>query len=368
MNRSDRTARRRAPTVPVLALLLIGLFAGGADAADAPDPNLTAVDQWLLPGYRLLAERTAQLNADAQELCDSPGSAPAAKLRVSFARAFAAWQRVQLIRFGPVEFQLRANRFELWPDKRGSVGRHLNRLLASQDPALLADGPFRSGSVAVQGFSALERLLFVDPPLQPIDLATAEGRFRCRVVETISANLATMAAGIVDDWTVGTAAFRDLIATAADGNAFFESRAEVSSKLLNGLHTELQLMVEQKLGQPLGDNLSGARRKRAESWRSGLSLDHIGNNLESCRDLFRVAFAPGLQDPSLEQAIGGQFVAAFEALEQIPGPLSEAVSEPSARPRVEDLRERIGELERAFAGRVPDALGIPLGFNSLDGD
>ena len=74
------------------------------------------------------------------------------------------------------------------------------------------------------------------------------------MVEAIAANLAHMAAGIRHDWSDSDSPYRQAIATAGQGNGFFEGADEVSGKLLNTLHTQAQVIVEQKLDRPLGFN------------------------------------------------------------------------------------------------------------------
>jgi hypothetical protein len=138
----------------------------------------------------------------------------------------------------------------MWPDKRGSVGKHLRRLLASGDYARLEPERFASGSVAVQGFSALERFLFSGDITTDSFGKSEQGRYRCAVLATITGNLCRMAAEVVEEWTAGEEPFRDFIATAAKGNAYYYSDLEVNSTLLNSLHTELRLIVEYKLIRP----------------------------------------------------------------------------------------------------------------------
>ena len=55
-----------------------------------------------------------------------------------------------------------------------------------------------------------------------------------------------------------------MIATAAEGNDYFESDREVSARLLNDLHTQLQVIVDLKLLRPLGEGMDSARPRRAD--------------------------------------------------------------------------------------------------------
>src|SRR3546814_15047315 len=93
------------------------------------------------------------------------------------------------LRFGPSLLFLRYDRIEFWPDKRGVVRRHLSQLLSGQDAEALQPRTFANGSVAVQGFPALERLLFDS------DDDTWAMPFGCDVVRAIGTNLKSIAAG-----------------------------------------------------------------------------------------------------------------------------------------------------------------------------
>jgi len=231
--------------------LLLTLAAAGSRGAE-PQHYLRIADEHIIPGYEVLAQATAGLNEQAAVFCTRPDAPALQSLREHFHDAMDAWQSIQDIRFGPVEFLMRNYRYELWPDKRGTVGKHLRRLLAARDPAALEPERFAVGSVAEQGFSALERLLF-GPHVSPEEFATGEnGRYRCAVVRAITRNLAQMSSGLLHDWTRGEAPHRDYFATAARGNAYYEDDQELSARLLNSVHTQLQVVVDQKLDRPLG--------------------------------------------------------------------------------------------------------------------
>lgn len=352
---------------PVITACIALSLAGTAIAADSTDTtpdNLRAVDQHIVPAYQNLQAVTAGLASQANTFCRQPDDARFATLRQRYRESLSAWQSIQHIRFGPIEYLTRAHRFELWPDKRGTVGRHLSKLLAAEDSSALQPDNFASGSVAVQGLSALERLLF-DADVQAGSFAgSATAHYRCQVVQAIGRNLAAMSARLTDEW----ADQRDFIATAHGGNDFYDSDQEVSAKLLNNLHTQLQVIVEQKLERPLGANLRKARGKRAESWRSEQSLANIRDNLVATRTLYDTAFSKRLQDEALGAQIEAGFVATLSALDAVGMPLHRAVKDPAARQRVEDLHAKTATLKHLLGNALPAALGLALGFNSLDGD
>jgi len=49
-------------------------------------------------------------------------------------------------------------------------------------------------------------------------------------------------------------------------------------------------------------------------------------------------------------------------------PLTEMVADPARRPRAEALLTSVRMLEQLAADELPDALGLAIGFNALDGD
>jgi len=313
----------------------------------------------ILEGYEHLLKSTAALQQDATEYCGNQGKQDLSRLKTAYLQAMYDWQSIQHIRFGPVDFLLRHYRFQTWPDKRGAVSRHLGQLIETGDESILDADKFAQGSTAVQGFSALETLLYRDRDLSG---------YSCTLLVAISKNLHRMSKGIIHEWREPPARYMQQFLTAADGNEYFESAEEIDSLLMKNLYTELQLVVDQKLGRPLGSNIHKARGRRAESWKSEQSLEHIRLNLLATRALFEKAFAPRLQNAQLKQQILDGFQSSLAAIDNIDLPLHEAVSNPDERLKVEQLRKEVSQLKALISIDLTQEMGIPLGFNSLDGD
>lgn len=355
--------------MPLTLATLLGL-SSSLIAATAPDEaalataNATAADQHLLPAYQGLAAATADLDAAMLAQCRSDPAARPAQLKSAFADAFLAWQGVQHLRFGPIQVLSRDFRFQLWPDKRGSVRKHLARLLASKDPARLGPEAFASGSAAVQGFGALERLVYPSAGNGSAD----DAAWTCRVAAAMTANLAGMASATLAEWRDGDTAHRTMFATAADGNDYYEDAAELSGKLLNALHTQLERMVTQKLDRPLGDGADKVYPKRAEAWRSALSLPALRANTVALQALYHTAFAGPLDGRAPDAAMTAGFEQALRQIDAIERPLAEAVTDPAIREQLVALRATLSDLQRHTATALANKLGLSLGFNSLDGD
>ena len=336
--------------LPTLLLVL-------ASSAQAYDFEAIAT-QHILPVYQQLVEQTTQLNHAAQSYCAQPGGASMETLRSEYSDAFLAWQGAQHLRLGPVQYLSREHRFAMWPDKRGKVRKHLARL--KQDPDLQSEAfDISSKSVAVQGFSALERLLFGNSPPDQQD---------CRIATAITGNLQDMGTNLLNDWSGGEEPFVDFFKQPSDLNPIFESDEELASRLLNSLYTELEVIVTQKLARPLGDSRAKARGKRAESWRSGNALAAISANLNASEALYQQAFAAKLAGTALGVTIDQHFRQARQTLDSIQKPLAQAVSDATERSKVEQLQREVSMLKGLVGRDMAAKLGLSLGFNALDGD
>lgn len=360
--------RKKHALFPFCLLMLCCFGFPQASLADETRYNLQAVDNTILPGYQRLAAETATLSEQTLDFCRQPGDQALQQLRRQFHLAMDSWQFAQTVRLGPVEQQLRGYRLQFWPDKRQSVSRHLAKLLEQADPANLEPEAFAKGSVALQGFSALERLLFATDSQASEFNPDGPKSYQCQVMLAITRNMAGVAEELVAGWLTESPPHRDLIAGAARGNQAYGDSSEVSARLFNSLYTQIELMLDRKLRAPLGESLQRARGKRSESWRSERSLRNIAENLKSVHQLTRQAFLSRLVDPPLTQRIEDQIARCQRDLKEIGLPLPQAVEDPAQRQRVEQLIADLSGLKQLLLGELAPALEITIGFNSLDGD
>ncbi|MES9831304.1 MAG: imelysin family protein [Candidatus Thiodiazotropha sp. DIVDIV] len=314
-------------------------------------------NEHILAGYQKLLETTNNLNHSVNKLCKKADTSSLNNSRSHYREAFSAWQSIQHIRFGPIQYLSREYRFELWPDKRGTVSKHLTRLLKE---SMSSEGGFEISekSVAVQGFPALERILFDQKPIT---------EKQCRVIREIGKNLSTMSVGIIDDWTKGKSPYVDFILNPGPHNLIFETEQALANRLLNSLYTQLEFMVTQKLDRPLGKSISKARGKQAEGWRSQMAITALHYNLQATRQLYIFAFAAKLT-PDLERRIDHEYQQAKQTLSYITMPLKSAVTDATQREHILEFRRHLSNIKRIVATELTTELGLSLGFNSLDGD
>ena len=345
---------------PIAALALLIAMPASA-APDYASINADAARRHIVPRYAALAEATARLEADARAWCAGPRDAPAT-LQDSWRAAMAAWQGAQHLRFGPIEWFNRLQRFAFWPDPRNVAARQLAELFRKQDADALTPDRLVAGSVAVQGLSALERVLFDAP--EAAKLRTEA--FRCAWLTAAARELGTAARETLAAWSDPAKGFLKNYLAPGNTAAAYREPSEATLDLFKSLHTAVELAADHKLARPLGDK-ANARPRLAESWRSEASLANIEANLAAARDLY-ARMRPGVADARLAEDVARRFDASLAAIAPIGRSLETAVADPVRREAVEKLRQEVAALKRILAGRLVEALGLPLGFNALDGD
>lgn len=353
--------------------VLLALGAGPQRAAaqdiDYAGLNAAVVDSYVLPRYAAFAESAAVLESTLREACADDRLA-AEEAAAAYEAAMDDWMEVQHLRFGPAMLFLRYDRLEFWPDKRGMVRRHLAQMLSQRDPAKLEPQTFANGSVAVQGFPALERLMYDS------DESVWADPFACQLAVAIGRNIDSIAAGLLADWRDGETPYAEVVKTAAGGNETYFDAKEASLEFAKALRGALLLVEDYKLGRPLGDTAEDARARRAESWRSARSLRNVLHNLKSARALFRqtgaVSFSGLLrsqpQGEKLDAAIVGALDRLVAAVEAQPESLVAALEAPDGWAQLHAVREETGQLMELLSGPLSQVLDLPIGFNSYDGD
>lgn len=355
----------------VSIIFLLSLLGVDSFAMKYHPLNLSLTHDHVLPRYRDLTQSTTQLSDATKSYCQAPDEKKLVDLQQSFHTAFDDWMRIQHIRFGPINEDSRYYKLQFWPDKHGVVRKHIKNFLNHMETENASLENLQSGSVAIQGFPAAEQLLFSEAnPLLP---STSDFPQRCQLLQWVSITLAKTTQTIHQIWD-DKAGFQNVIETAPAGNDDYLSDKEVSQEFLTNLQTGLKFVDESKLLDPLGKSEKKPRPKRAESWRSQRSLRNILINLQALQHLYS-----GKEDAYFEQMIKAEngelanslqdhFQTAIQLAESVTIPLSQAVKDPTQRPKVVQLQQTIKDLRHLVEKQLTKATDINLGFNSLDGD
>lgn len=365
----------------VLVLMLPGARAAAAeyDAAAYRALNAGLVAEHIVPRYTRFAGAAAELERRAEAACAKPSPANDGALRDAALEAQDAWQSVQHIRFGPIEQDMRSTRLAFWPDVRNRTARELGALLQARDTAILKPDAFARTNVVVQGFPALERLLFDADDARPNGDSGAEARYRCALARAIAGNIAAIADAVRRGWTEGSDSYAAVMANAGGEFVRYRTPKEATLDLFKSLYAAVEVVGDHKLARPLGDSLEDARPKRAESWRSGRSLANIRRNLEAAQAMYAGEDGSGkggfsrfvrevAKDAQLDDLMRRAFAQTVATADSVKAPLATAVADPDERFKLENLQTEAGALKAILAQNLTAALRIPLGFNALDGD
>lgn len=351
----------------LIALLPAGLLLSTHAPAAPSETQWQAINQQLteqhvLPRYQALANSSQQLQKHTAQLCQQPNEETLNASRQAFHSTMDAWQGIQHIQFGPVEFLMRNFSLQFWPDKKNLTSKQLNALLSAEDPNSLSSEYFRGASIAVKGLPALERLLFSDKPLSA---------YGCQLTEVIAANVHTMSREIAQEWQQQQLA---RIRTAPDGSDYYEDSTEAATELMKALVEPIEVIRDLKLLRPLHKGANKAKPRRSESWRSARSLRNIQLNLAALAELYRGNDRASVKELLITEGQGemaNQIDDAFRSLDKqlaaVQPPLYKAVKDQDNHAKLRtistDMKALHQQLEQAMR-----KLNIQLGFNSRDGD
>jgi predicted lipoprotein len=337
-----------------------------AKQALAAKATLAAVDQFVIPAYRTLAQAT-----DAQEkawaaFAASRQAGNFGALRAAYAAAADAWARAQIVKTGPIGLFLRYDRFAYWPEARNVTTRTLDALLKSRDPKELSPETLARDNVAAQGLTALERLLYDgDDPEALLKAQGEDADWRATVGRGIARNLATIAKDVLAEWTQSDGV-RAAIAANKPWRAIFADTQEAASLLLTDLVSAFRVMHDIKLLPVMGANAGAARPRVAESWRSGRGSRNLLLNLQAAEAMTK-PYAAEIT-PANRNKVNALYAAANKTVATLPADLGAAAADEKRRALVEAARAAIKAVQTEIAVSLPADLGVTLGFNSLDGD
>jgi uncharacterized protein len=341
-----------------IGFLLPLVVCASADAADHRETALRAAREFALPRYEALAE-TASAQATAwDDFCKSRPPRDPKALDVAFRKAADEWSKVEFLRYGPIGEDFRFERMAHWPERRNAVSRALSNLLARQDSDVFSPERFKETSVAGQGFSALERVLFDDETRNALRSGPPAAERSCQVGRAITTALAATSRKVSEEWRQKTL---PALEQADEGRA-----REAVTRFVTDLLTGLEMVEDFKLVAPLGATIDASRPMLAEMWRSKRSTRAIRLNLEATAALAKALLGSDPADAGRGAIDGIEAAASIAA--NAPEDLGEAVADPRRRSQVVLLRDSVSSARALVAAGLPPSLEITTGFNSLDGD
>ena len=335
-------------------------------AAQAAKAALALVDQFVIPAYRNLVETTEAQEKAWTAFAPKRETGDFASLRAAYNATADSWANAQIIKTGPITLFLRYDRFAYWPEARNATSRALDQLLTSANPKDLQPDSLAHDSVAGQGLTALERLLYDgDDPAALLKAPGKDGAWRTQVGLGIARNLAAISRDVLKDWTAPDGVRSMIVANKGWKNLFADA-PEAARLLLTDLVVGFKLMHDVKLLPVLGANTAAAKPKSAEAWRSARSQRDLKLNLAAAQGMTKAL--ADVTTPAHRAKIDGLLTNAAKAIDAMPADLGEAAADPKRRGRVDAARVAIKAAQTEIAKTLPGDVGVTLGFNSLDGD
>jgi predicted lipoprotein len=340
---------------------LMGLGVAAAARAET-QPNIAAirrlVSELIIPHYEALVTAAQKQTALWEAFIASPDVQAMARLKDAYLAIADAWSAIEFLHFGPASVDFRFERLSYWPERKNATGKALTLLLAGKGDEGLAEAQFAKTSAAGQGLPALERLLF-DENAEALLLAKDEsGDRRRRVGLAIARNIAINATQILAGWRDG----QDSIVKKLDDPAY---AGEATIRIATDLLSIFQLMRDAKLQSVLGKTIDLAKPRLAEGWRSGRSIRALAINLATLRDATDIIFAGTNAEVSSPSVLASS-VRIADSL--TPENLGTLVTSPKQRSDAVLLLDAVTSARDVMNAEIPHALGITVGFNSLDGD
>lgn len=349
-----------------IVLLLIALT-GPAMAMDSQSAIGRSIDGYVIPNVERFAETAGILVSDIGALCDSGSPEMMASALGTFRNAVLSHARIDFLRIGPLEEANRRDALLFWPDRRSTGLKQVQRTLVQEDESVLDARALRNKSVALQGFGALEFLLY---GTGSETLVEETGGFRCLYALSIANNIAAIADAIAQDWQ-SKDGFARLWSEPGPDNILYRNNGESVAALVGMISNALEIIRDQRLKPIAPFGLDKKPYKRALFWRSGLTRDMLAASLAGLRDLIQIS---GLLSALPEDrhwiagSVAFEFDNALAALRQLDGTVQSIVEDQEKSSNLAYLIVVTRSLQNLLGEQVAEALGLPTTFSPLDGD
>ncbi len=383
-------SRRLCKVLCLAALPLVGLFlVDGAThtvaAAEAKKLPLLSKEEILdqlasraihghvRPRYQRLADHGEKLKNAVETLCNGPDEDRLKRVRGYFEETVLSYAAIEHIRFGPALEDYRLERLAYWPDRKGRGLRAVRKILKEKDKSNWDPKALAKKSIAVQGLTALEFLLY---GTGAETLAKEQPRsFRCRYAYGISVNVATMTRAISDGWQPDAAIVKALLNPEPDHKRY-RNRAEVLLEFYQAVTVGLKSLHDLKMNPLLGRDAAHARPKRAAFWRAGLALKVIRTNLEAVEDLVTLSGFRDLlpKNPvDLARYVDKVYQKKYATFDRFKLgnralPIEGVLRGDDSRAAFIELMKSVNHLNAGFARNFAVEADLPMGFNASDGD
>ena len=341
--------------------------------------------KFIHPAHQALEESIGVLEKNSRQFCQNINQQTYLSLRASWVLAMSTWSAIAPINFGPIDDSNAAWRFQFWPDQINLVHRKFKSRIKGYNKAILAED-LAAASVAIQGLSAIEYLLFdkivtleayqTKPHLCSVLIATAKN---------LLSNATKLTASWIGEYPQRWFKFADAISQTSQTSQTSQPGyllRQVES-VFSGLVMALGSIQGQKLAKPLGykKNKTGTETTRGklnpwllESWRSQTSLEQINNTLKNGLKLYTTEqslsdylISKDEKNQVLDRDIRQYFSTSITLVESFETSAFQDLKNNNSA-QLENLYKHVQGLYRLLKIDYAKAANIHFRFNAQDGD
>jgi uncharacterized protein len=331
-----------------------------------------ALELHIRPLYADFAHKADMLHRRFDEACHTRAPNGEVTIKTAYGDLLLAWSRTEHLRFGPVIDENRFERVIYWPDRQ-----KIGQILSRSDPGALTAAQLAKKSVAVQGLTALEIVLYRNTG-GPLLQDTPERIFACGYATAIADNIRHIAKEIVTEWS-DDGRFAAWWLKPGEENPVYRTRNDTTVELLKAFRAGIYNARDLKLLPSLGLKRIAVRGQLAPKSRppyelSAFALASMIANTEGAFHLYaKGGFAERLAliEPEGERLASSNLANAIQSMRELePSGLAVFNEQPlmDKLARVADpLSFTLSESARALA-EVSGIGAMVLGFMDDDGD
>ena len=349
----------------ILSLLALPFLMVPALAQNDAEVVQAAINEVFRPAFADFDAATGALETDMTFLCEAPSAQRAAAARAQFRETVLSWSRAELYRLGPLLEDNRSERILFWPDRKGVALRQVQAGLAEEDETALSVEALTDKSVALQGLGALEFVLFGTGG----DALENSAEYRCRFGLAIAGALHRVAGELDDAWQAPDGIAQRLLSP-SEADPEYRNAREVMEDITGLLAHGTELIRDQRLLPFLGRDGAEPKPRSALFWRSGMTVPAITANFEGLERLFAGSGIGNLgpEQSWVSNGIAFEFANAERAGAAISSPVADALADPRQRQALDYFVIVTQSLDTLLGENLAAALGLSVGFSSLDGD
>ena len=374
---SSRPGLGSTRLVAVAAMLVSAMALGEVRAQTGFDHDglaKKALEGHIRPGYDKFKGAADTLKSALDEACKARDVKAADRVKAAFRETVLAWSGVEHLKIGPMVDNNRHERILFWPDRQKIGERQVQQILEKQDATALTPAGLQDKSVAVQGLTALEVLLYAKPPASFL-ADTAEAKFACGYAVAIAQNVAGMAGDVVAAWSKDGSMTALWLKPGAQ-NPLYRANDGPTSDLVKVFHSGISNVRDGKLLTALGLKKTSpkgplAPKSKAPFDISGLAVPSIVANLEGALDLFEkggLAERLAITEKETAALIKSELLVAIGFAKDAAPAGVNAFNDKDATTKLIGMGQPLATAAIAGSEALATSAGLVIGFTADDGD